>query len=80
MTLVVQPVRILRATPGSAPTVASVPCDVVDATEARRLAEGKPISFLHVARSEIDLPKGAAPYSDAVYEKAGENLGCCAIP
>ncbi len=72
--MVVQPLRILRATPGSAPRVASVPYDVVDTTEARRLAEGNPTSFLHVVRSEIDLPKSIDPYSNAVYEKAGENF------
>ncbi len=72
--MVVHPFRALRSTPDSAATVASVPYDVVDTTEARRLAEGNPSSFLHVVRSEIDLPKGTDPYSDAVYSKAGENL------
>ncbi|MCZ6652055.1 MAG: DUF1015 domain-containing protein, partial [Planctomycetota bacterium] len=72
--MVIRPFRALRCTPDSAATVASVPYDVVDTTEARRLAEGNPTSFLHVVRSEIDLPKGTDPYSDAVYEKAGENL------
>lgn len=72
--MVIRPFNALRSTPDSAATVASVPYDVVDTTEARRLAEGNPTSFLHVVRSEIDLPKGTVPYSDAVYEKAGENL------
>ncbi len=72
--MVVHPFKTLRATPSSAAMVGSVPYDVVDTGEARRLAEGNPASFLHVVRSEIDLPEGADPYSDAVYEKAGENL------
>ncbi len=72
--MVIRPFRALRSTPDSAATVASVPYDVVDTTEARRLAEGNPSSFLHVVRSEIDLPKGTDPYCDAVYEKADENL------
>ncbi|MCH8968805.1 MAG: DUF1015 family protein, partial [Planctomycetes bacterium] len=56
--MVIRPFNALRSTPDSAATVASVPYDVVDTTEARRLAEGNPTSFLHVVRSEIDLPKG----------------------
>jgi len=54
--------------------VASVPYDVVDAVQAAALAEGNPDSFLHVVRAEIDLPAGADPYGDAVYEKAKANL------
>ncbi len=72
--MVIRPFRALRSTPDSAATVASVPYDVVDTSEARRLAEGNPTSFLHVVRSEIDLPKGTAPYSNAVYDKDGQNL------
>ncbi len=54
--------------------VASVPYDVVDTVEARALAEGNPVSFLHVCRPEIDLPPGTDLYSDAVYAKGRENL------
>jgi uncharacterized protein (DUF1015 family) len=54
--------------------VASVPYDVVDATQAAALAEGKPDSFLHVVRAEIDLPPGTDPYSDVVYDRAKANL------
>jgi uncharacterized protein (DUF1015 family) len=54
--------------------VASVPYDVVNTDEARALAEGNPLSFLHVSRPEIDLPPGTDIYSDAVYRKAVENF------
>lgn len=54
--------------------VASVPYDVVDTAEALKLAEGNPVSFLHVCRPEIDLPPGTGLYTDAVYEKGRENL------
>ena len=60
--------------PGSAAAVSSVPYDVVSTEEARRLAAGNPLSFLHVSRAEIDLPDGTDPYSDAVYQKAVENF------
>ena len=50
------------------------PYDVVNAEEARALAAGNPLSFLHVSRAEIDLPPDTNPYADAVYAKAAENF------
>ena len=44
--------------PASAARVAAVPYDVVNTEEARALADGNPLSFLHVSRAEIDLPAG----------------------
>jgi len=54
--------------------VAAVPYDVVDASEARALASGNPLSFLHVSRAEIDLPADVDPYSDRVYQTAATNF------
>jgi uncharacterized protein (DUF1015 family) len=54
--------------------VASVPYDVVDTGEARALAAGNPLSFLHVCRPEIDLPENEDIHSEAVYAKGRENL------
>ena len=54
--------------------VASVPYDVVDTKEALALAEGNPVSFLHVCRPEIDLPPGTDVHADPVYAKGRENL------
>jgi len=68
------PFRALRPTPASAAQVAAVPYDVVNADEARALAAGNPLSFLHVSRAEIDLPPDTDPYSDAVYAKAVSNF------
>jgi uncharacterized protein (DUF1015 family) len=70
----VRPFRALRPTPEKAAEVSAVPYDVVSTAEARALAEGHPLSFLHVSRPEIDLPDGPDPYSDAVYAKAAENF------
>lgn len=50
--------------------MAAVPYDVVSTGEARTLAAGNPLSFLHVSRPEIDLPAGTDPHADAVYESA----------
>jgi uncharacterized protein (DUF1015 family) len=68
------PFRALRPAPAAAASVSSVPYDVVSTDEARQLAAGNPLSFLHVTRSEIDLPPGTDPYSAAVYEAAKENF------
>jgi uncharacterized protein (DUF1015 family) len=56
-----------------APKVAEPPYDVMSADEARRLAEGNPLSFLRVARAELELPADTNPYAEAVYEQALRN-------
>ena len=71
---VIRPFRALRPPAERAQAVASVPYDVVNTEEARALAGGNPLSFLHVSRPEIDLPEGTDLYSDAVYRKAVENF------
>jgi uncharacterized protein (DUF1015 family) len=70
----IRPFRALRPAPAQAAAVSSVPYDVVNTDEARQLADGNPLSFLHVTRSEIDLPPGTDPYDPAVYERARENF------
>ena len=70
----IHPFRALRPTPDKAAAVSSVPYDVVTTDEARQLADGNPLSFLHVTRSEIDLPAGTNPYAPEVYEKARTNF------
>ncbi len=71
---VIRPFSALRPPTARAEEVASVPYDVVNTEEARTLAAGNPLSFLHVSRPEIDLPEGTDLYSDAVYAKAAENF------
>jgi uncharacterized protein (DUF1015 family) len=46
----------------------------MSAAEARRMVAGRPWSFLHISRPEVDLPEGTDPYSPEVYAKAAENL------
>jgi uncharacterized protein (DUF1015 family) len=70
----IHPFRALRPAPARAAAVSSVPYDVVSTEEARELAEGNPLSFLHVTRAEIDLPADTDPHSPRVYEKARENF------
>lgn len=71
---VVAPFCALRPTPPLASAVAAVPYDVVTTQEARALAEGNPLSFLHVSRAEIDFPQETNPHTDVVYAKAAENF------
>jgi uncharacterized protein (DUF1015 family) len=70
----VRPFAALRPAPARAAEVAAPPYDVLSSDEARARAAGKPWSFLHVSKPEIDLPPGADPYSPAVYAKGAENL------
>lgn len=54
--------------------VAALPYDVVNSDEAREMVKGKPYSFLHVDKAEVDLDPSVNIYDDSVYEKAKENL------
>jgi len=47
---------------------------VLSTEEARERAAGKPWSFLHVSKPEIDFPPGTDACSAAVYAKAKDNL------
>jgi uncharacterized protein (DUF1015 family) len=70
----IRPFAGLRPAPGRAAEVIAPPYDVLSGKEARARAAGKPWSFLHISRPEIDLPEGTDPYSPPVYAKARENL------
>ncbi len=68
------PFQALRPRRDVVRAVASVPYDVVSVAEARALAQGNELSFLHVVRPEIDLPPNIDEHDDAVYKKGAENL------
>ena len=70
----VQPFAALRPTAETAAAVIAPPYDVVNVDEARALAAGRPSSFLHISRPEIDLPPGSPAYSDAAYARGARNL------
>ncbi len=69
-----RPFRAVRPVPALAAKVAAVPYDVVSREEAAELARGNPHSFLHVGRSDIDLPADTDPYDARVYARAREAL------
>src|SRR2546426_11334160 len=68
------PFRALRPSPELAERVASVPYDVVNRSEAAALAQGNPHSFLHVGRSDIDLPEDVDPHDPRIYAEARRAL------
>lgn len=70
----IRPFTGLRPASKFAADVAAPPYDVLSTDEARERASGKPWSFLHISKPEIDLAPGTDPFSTAVYEKAAANL------
>jgi uncharacterized protein (DUF1015 family) len=74
MTTLIRPFKALRPASDKAAGVAAPPYDVLNTEEARERAAGKPHSFLHISKPEIDLPAGTDPYAAAVYAKGAENL------
>lgn len=71
---IVRPFAAIRPQPELARSVAALPYDVMDVAEARVMATGNDLSFLHVSRPEIDLAPEVDPHSDAVYERGRRNL------
>jgi len=71
---IIAPFKALRPQPQFAKQVGSRPYDVLNSEEARKEVEGNPNSFLHITKSEIDLSETTDIHSQAVYEKASENL------
>ena len=70
----IRPFAGLRPVPKHAADVVAPPYDVLNSAEARERASGRPWSFLHISKAEIDLPEGTDPYDPAVYAKSAENL------
>ena len=70
----IKPFAALRPKPELAARICELPYDVMSSEEARQMAAGNPLSFLHVSKPEIDLPPGTDLYSREVYEKGRENF------
>ena len=71
---IVRPFRAVRPAADKANDVAALPYDVMNSEEAREMVVGKPFSFLHIDKAEIDLPKDIDVHSTQVYEKARDTL------
>lgn len=72
--ITIKPFAALRPEAQHAKAVASRPYDVLNSREAKAEAQGNPNSFLHITKSEIDLPETVDIHSQEVYNKAKENL------
>ncbi len=70
----IRPFRGLRPVPEKAEAVASPPYDVLNSAEARIQVKGKPWSFLHVVKPEVDLPEETDHYDPSVYAQGRKNL------
>lgn len=70
----IHPFKALRPEAQHAKKVASRPYDVLNSKEAKVEAQGNPSSFLHITKSEIDLPEDTDIHSQLVYDTAKENL------
>ncbi len=68
------PFRAVRPQMKYAKKVASVPYDILTSAEARTIARRNKKSFLHIIKSEIDLPEDIDAYDDIVYETARKKL------
>ena len=70
----IKPFAALRPEPKLAARICELPYDVMSSDEAREIAAGNPLSFLHVSKPEIDLPPGTDPHAPEVYAKGRENF------
>lgn len=70
----IRPFAGLRPAAECAEVVVAPPYDVLNSSEAREQAAGKPWSFLHVSKAEIDLPEDTDPFDASVYAKSAENF------
>lgn len=71
---IIKPFKAIRPAQDYAYEVAALPYDVYTSAEARKAANNRPLSFLHIDRSEIDLAENIDIHSKQVYQKAADNL------
>ena len=70
----IKPFAALRPKPELAARICELPYDVMSSEEAREIAAGNPLSFLHVSKPEIDLPPETEPYAPEVYSKGKDSF------
>ncbi len=71
---IVLPFKAIRPKKQFVQEVAACPYDVVNVEEARNMVRDNPLSFLHVEKSEIDMPSSGDVHDDQVYEIAKRNM------
>ncbi len=71
---VIFPFRALRPRPDKAALVAAPPYDVLTVEEAKVLVRDLPLSFLHVEKSEVDVPFPTDDRDGRIFAVARRNL------
>ena len=70
----VLPFKAVRPQVKYAAQVAALPYDVMTREEGQKAVAGQPLSFMHVEKSEIDVPDGTRPDDSIIYETAKKNF------
>lgn len=70
----IRPFAALRPPSEFAAQVSCLPYDVMNHREAVAMASGKPTSFLHVCRADIDLPDESMIHEPEAYAMGHDNL------
>jgi uncharacterized protein (DUF1015 family) len=70
----IKPFAALRSKPELASQICELPYDVLSSDEARTAISGNPLSFFHVSKPEVDLPRDTNSYASEVYAKGAENF------
>jgi uncharacterized protein (DUF1015 family) len=71
---IINPFKAVRPNAELAAKVASRPYDVLNSAEAKEEVKDNAVSFLHITKSEVDLPDNTDIHTQQVYDKAKENL------
>ena len=72
--ITIKPFKALRPRNDLCSSIVSLPYDVVTNEEVREIVSKKPLSFLRIVRSEVDLEPNIDPHTEEVYIKAKENM------
>lgn len=72
--MIIKPFRGIRPPKSLADKVSSRPYDVLNSEEARKEAEGNPMSLYHIIKPEINFAPGTDEHDPKVYESAVEHF------
>lgn len=71
---IIRPFYGIRPRRDAASVIAALPYDVYTSSEARKIVQEEPMSFLKIDRAETLLPEGTDIYSQEVYDTARKTL------
>lgn len=70
----IKPFRACRANDGLVGLIACEDYNLLSMEQAKKIAQANPISFVHIARPEVDCGENTKPYDPAAGKKGYENL------